>query len=200
MLRVGLTGGIASGKSAVADRLAEFGAVVIDADVLARDAVAPGTPGLHKIVARFGRDILDEDGSLDRSRLGTIVFGDAGARRDLEAIVHPEVRRLASEAESAADPEAIVVHVIPLLVETGQERSFDVLVVVDCEPEVQRDRLMARNGLSEAEADARIAAQAGREERTRVADVLIRNDGDLAALQRQVSALWRRLRDRRQVP
>lgn len=200
MLRVGLTGGIASGKSAVAARLAELGAVVIDADVLAREAVAPGTRGLDEIVARFGRDVLDQAGSLDRAKLGKIVFGDASARRDLEAIVHPEVRRLARASESAADPDAIVVHVIPLLVETGQARSFDVLVVVDCAPQVQRDRLMARNGLTEAEADARIAAQAGRGERARAADVLIRNDGDLSALGRQVAALWRRLRDPGRIP
>lgn len=200
MLRVGLTGGIASGKSAVAARLADLGAVVIDADVLARDAVAPGTRGLDEIVARFGRDVLDEAGDLDRAKLGRIVFGDASARRDLEAIVHPEVRRLAREAESAADPDAIVVHVIPLLVETGQARSFDVLVVVDCEPKVQRDRLMARSGLTEVEANARIAAQADRGERARAADVLIRNDGDLTALAGQVTALWRRLRDLGRIP
>ncbi|MFZ1412362.1 MAG: dephospho-CoA kinase, partial [Micropruina sp.] len=135
MLRVGLTGGIASGKSAVAARLAEHGALVIDADVLAREAVQPGSPGLAAIARRFGASVLLGDGSLDRSRLAEVIFGDAVARADLNAIVHPAVRALAQSREGAAPAEAIVVHVIPLLVETGQQDAFDVLVVVDVDPE-----------------------------------------------------------------
>lgn len=200
MLRVGLTGGIASGKSAVADRLARHGAVIIDADVLAREVVEPGTPGLAAIVERFGASMLHPDGTLNRAALGATVFADAGARADLNRIVHPAVRRRAAELERAAPVDAIVVHVIPLLVETGQARSFDVLVVTDADPDIQLARLASRNGLSRPEAEARLNAQASREERSAVADELIDNTGSLASLDAQVDALWTRLQARATVP
>ena len=148
-LRVGLTGGIASGKSLVAAELAARGAIVIDADVLAREVVEPGTPALARIVERFGPQIL-RDGQLDRSRLGEIVFADPAAREDLERIVHPAVRARAAELERAADPDAVVIHVIPLLVETGQQQDFDLVVTVDVDHETQIQRLISRNGYSHA--------------------------------------------------
>jgi len=189
VLRIGLTGGIASGKSAVADRLAELGAVVLDADVLAREVVARGTPGLTEVVTRFGPGVLAGDG-LDRAALGRLVFADPSARRDLERIVHPAVRQRAAELERQAPDDAVVVHVIPLLVETGQAADFDLCVVVDCDPATQAARLQRRNGLTAAEADARLAAQATRAERLAVADVVLSNDGSLGELRRRVDALW----------
>jgi len=189
VLRVGLTGGIASGKSSVAEQLAARGAVVVDADVLAREVVEPGTPGLAAVVDRFGEEVLT-DGRLDRPRLGALVFSDAGARRDLERIVHPAVRARAAELERQASSDAVVVHVIPLLVETGQADDFDVLVVVDLDPETQLARLMARNGLDREQAQARIAAQAGRAERTAVADHVLDNSGTPEELAAQVARLW----------
>ncbi|WP_415092618.1 dephospho-CoA kinase [Micropruina sp.] len=199
LLLVGLTGGIASGKSAVADRLAELGAVLIDADVLAREVVEPGTPGLDAIVARFGAGVLHPaaDGGpaeLDRPALGAIVFADPDARRDLEAIVHPAVRARAVELSRAAPPGSVVVQVIPLLVETGQSDAFDVVVVVDLDPETQLDRLMARNGLTREQALARINAQAGRAQRLAAADEVIDNNGTPAELRNATDALWHRLR------
>ena len=192
MIRVGLTGGIASGKSVVAAELGRLGAVIIDADVLAREVVEPGTPGLAAVVARFGPDVLDGD-RLDRARLGTIVFADPAARRDLERIIHPAVRARAAELERAADPDAVVVHVIPLLVETGQQDDFDRVVVVDADPETQLTRLHARDGLAEEAARARLAAQASREDRRAAADVLLTNDGSVIDLQRQIHSLWAEL-------
>jgi dephospho-CoA kinase len=189
MLRVALTGGIASGKSLVAAELAARGAVIIDADVLAREVVEPGTPALAAILDRFGPQVL-HDGRLDRSRLGAIVFADPVARRDLEQIVHPAVRARAAELERNADPDAVVVHVIPLLVETGQQRDFDVVVTVDVDHEIQIQRLLVRNGFSRAEAEARIAAQANSEERRTAADVVVNNNGNLDDLREQITALW----------
>lgn len=196
MLRVGLTGGIASGKTAVSDALRARGAVVIDADVLAREVVEPGTPGLAAVVDRFGRQVLTEDGRLDREALGRIVFADEAARRDLEAIIHPAVRARARALEAAADPAAVVVHVIPLLVETGQHDDFDVLVVVDVDPERQLERLQERNGLDRAAATSRLAAQASREARLGVADVVVDNNATRQDLSRQVDRLWADLRVR----
>ena len=192
MVRVGLTGGIASGKTMVADALAARGAVVIDSDVLAREVVEPGTPGLAAIVARFGAQIL-VDGRLDRAQLGSIVFADAAARRELEQIIHPAVRAAAAECERQAPADAVVVHVIPLLVETGQQDAFDHLVVVDVDPDTQVARLQNRNGLTVAEAGARIAAQVSREQRLAVADLVISNAGTLAELDDQVARLWAQL-------
>lgn len=196
MLRVGLTGGIASGKTTVSDALRRLGAVVIDADVLAREVVEPGTPGLAAVVDRFGAGVLTEDGRLNRDAVGRLVFSDPAARRDLEAIIHPAVRIRAAEIERSTDREAVVVHVIPLLVETGQHDSFDALVVVDADPVRQLERLQRRNGLDPVEAQARLDAQVARADRLRVADVVLDNDGTAADLARQVDALWSDLRRR----
>jgi dephospho-CoA kinase len=191
-VRVGLTGGIASGKSLVAEELAARGAVVIDADVLAREVVEPGTEGLAAVVERFGGGVL-RAGRLDRARLGQIVFADPESRRDLERIVHPAVRARAAQLEQAAPPDAVVVHVIPLLVETGQQDRFDVVVVVDVDPETQLARLVARDGLDAADAQARLAAQASREQRRAVADIVIDNGGSVTDLKAQIALLWQEL-------
>ena len=184
-----MTGGIASGKSLVADELAARGAVVIDADMLAREVVEPGTEGLAAVVERFGDGVLDA-GRLDRARLGQIVFADTAARRDLERIVHPDVRARAAELEGTAPPDAVVVHVIPLLVETGQQDQFDFIVVVDVDPATQLARLVARDGLNAADAQARLAAQASQQERRAVADVVIDNGGSVTDLKAQIGPLW----------
>jgi dephospho-CoA kinase len=190
MLRVGLTGGIGSGKSTVSARLAKRGAVVIDADLLAREVVAAGTPGLAEIVTAFGPDVVGPDGELDRAEMGRRVFGDDAARTRLEEIIHPRVRARAVEIEAAAGDDAIVVHDIPLLVETGQPGSFDVVVVVDAPPEVQVQRLVEHRAMSEKEARSRIAAQAGHEQRLAAADHVLSNDGSLAQLQAAVDRVW----------
>jgi dephospho-CoA kinase len=184
VLRVALTGGIGSGKTEVARILAGF-FLVIDADLLAREVVEIGTDGLAEIVAAFGDGVLQPDGSLDRPALGKIVFADEAARKRLEAIVHPRVRARAAEIESAARDIAVV-HVIPLLVETGQADRFDVVLVVDIPEDVQVERLVQTRGLSPEDARARIAAQATREERLRAADIVIDNSGSLGDLRRQV--------------
>ncbi|HSK33199.1 MAG TPA: dephospho-CoA kinase [Propionicimonas sp.] len=187
---VGLTGGIGSGKSLVAELLAARGATIIDADVLARLAVAPGTPGLASVVARFGQGVVRPDGSLDRAALGRVVFGDPEARRDLEAIIHPAVRERAAALTAAAPAGAVVVQVIPLLVETGQQDAFDKVVVVDVDPDVQLSRITARDGLTEAEARARLRAQATREARLAAADVVLQNNGTPEDLAAAVDRLW----------
>ncbi len=192
-LRIGLTGGIGAGKSSVASLLAEHGAVVIDADRLAREAVAPGTPGLEAVVSRFGRSVLSPDGSLDRAALGRVVFADQTARADLNAIVHPEVRRLAAARESAAPADAVIVQVIPLLVETGQSNDFDAVVVVDAPEHVQLARVMGRDGIDAAAAQARLDAQAARDERLAAATHVVDNSDDPEALRFRVDALWHRL-------
>ena len=192
MVRVGLTGGIASGKSVVAAELAARGAIIIDADVLAREVVEPGTPALAAIIDRFGAQALS-DGRLDRARLAQIVFADPLARRDLERIVHPAVRARAAELERAAGAAAVVVHVIPLLVETGQQEDFDLVVTVDVDHETQIKRLMARNGYTRDEAESRIAAQASREDRRIAADVVLGNTGSVTQLREQIDALWTEL-------
>lgn len=190
---VGLTGGIASGKSSVAALLADRGAVVIDADVLARDVVAKGEPVLDQVAERFGAAVLAPDGSLDRAALGRIVFADESARKDLEGLVHPAVRRRAQQLETEAPEGSVVVHVIPLLVETGQSDSFDLVVVVDADEAAQLTRIRARDALDEQAARARIAAQATREARRAAADVVIDNSGTPEALVAQVDELWDRL-------
>lgn len=194
-VRIGLTGGIASGKSAAATVLAGLGAVVIDSDVLARAAVAPGTDGLAAVVQRFGSGVLAADGGLDRAALGALVFADPAARRDLEAVVHPRVRAMAAEAEQQAVTDAagapvVVVQVIPLLVETGQAENFDVVAVVDVEPQTQLRRLTVRDGSDETSARARIAAQASRVERLAAADVVWSNDGTPDELREQIERWW----------
>ena len=193
MIRVGLTGGIGSGKSMVSDQLAELGAVVIDADVLAREVVAPGTPGLAEVVAAFGREVLTEAGELDRAAMGARVFGDDEARRRLEAIIHPRVRARAAEIEAAAPSDAVVVHVIPLLVETGQQDAFDEVVVVDVHPDVQAERLMRSRGMTLEEIAARVAAQATPEQRRAAATHVIANDGTRDELRGAVEQWWARL-------
>jgi dephospho-CoA kinase len=188
-LRVGLTGGIGSGKSEVSRRLAALGAVVIDADVLAREVVARGTDGLAEVVRAFG-DVLTPDGDLDRPSVGRLVFGDEAARRKLEGIIHPRVRARASEIEAAAPADAVVVHDIPLLVETGQADRFDQVLVVDVPPEIQLDRLMNVRSMSEDEARARIASQASREDRLAAADLVVDNSGTQADLDRRINEIW----------
>lgn len=194
MHRVGLTGGIASGKSAVGEMLRDKGVLLIDADALARYVVEPGTEAISEIVDRFGADVAP-DGVLDRTRLAAIVFADPSARADLNAIVHPRVREVAAHLErQCPDPDAVVVHMIPLLVETGQAKDFDVVCVVDVSESTQLERLMARDGLTEAEARARIAAQATRAERLAVADVVVNNDGTPEQLAERVDAAWAAIR------
>jgi dephospho-CoA kinase len=190
--RVALTGGIASGKTAVSDRLGRLGAVVIDADLLAREVVEPGTPALSAVVERFGSTVL-RDGALDRAALGAIVFSDPDARRDLERIIHPAVRARAAELEEAAPPNAVVVHVIPLLVETDQQGDYDAVVVVDVDEETQLARMQERRAMTLAEAESRLAAQASREDRLRVADHVIDNRGSPADLEAHVDDLWSQL-------
>lgn len=188
--QIGLTGGIASGKSVVAQRLAELGAVIIDSDVLAREVVAPGTPGLAAVVDRFGPAILAPDGSLDRAALGRVVFADPKGRAALEAIIHPAVRARAAALSEAAPPGAIVVQVIPLLVEAGLADNFEMVVVVDVDPELQLARLGKRNGYSREEAQARVSAQAARDVRLAHADIVIENGGSLSELRAQVDRVW----------
>jgi dephospho-CoA kinase len=193
VLVVGLTGGIGSGKSEVARRLAALGAVIVDADAIAREVVAPGTPGLAQVVAAFGPGVLGTDGGLDRDRMASVVFGDDDARGRLNAIVHPLVGSRMVEltaAAGAADPHAVVVNDVPLLVEGGVSDRYDVVVVVDCAPQTQLERLVELRGMSRADAEARMAAQATREQRLAVADIVIDNDGDLAELQPRVEQAW----------
>lgn len=193
MLKVGLTGGIGSGKSEVAGMLLAHGATLIDSDRVAREVVEPGTEGLAAVVAEFGPEVLTEDGRLDRPKLGGVVFQDPRRRHALNAIVHPLVRRRAAELESAAPPGGIVVHDVPLLVENAMEGLFDVVVVVDTPPYTQVDRLVRLRGMTPDDARARLAAQASRDQRRAAADVVIDNDGSLATLRSRVDELWRRL-------
>lgn len=174
----------------MARELERLGAHIIDADVLARDVVALGTPGLREVVTRFGAGVLAPNGSLDRAALGRVVFSDERARADLNAIIHPRVRERARELERSAPPGAVVVHVIPLLVETGQADSFDEVVVVDTTVEQQIARLMRRNGYARDEAMRRIASQAERKERLRAATRVIDSSGPVPATMAQVRALW----------
>lgn len=193
MVKVGLTGGIGAGKSEVSRRLGELGALIIDADRLAREAVAPGTPGHAGVVAEFGTGILQEDGELDRAALGRVVFGDPQRLAALNALVHPRVAELSAALEEAAGEDAVVVHDVPLLAENGLAPLFDTVVVVDASPATQLDRLVRLRGMTEEDARARMAAQADREQRLAVADLVIDNDGPLDALQPQVLDVWRRL-------
>lgn len=193
MLKVGLTGGIGSGKSEVSARLSGHGAVVIDADRIAREVVEPGTPGLAAVVREFGDGVLLPSGELDRAKVGSIVFNDADRLAALNAIVHPLVGERMQELMDAAPADAVVVYDVPLLVENGLTGMYDVVVVVDAPEEAQLDRLTSRRGMTEADARARMANQASRDERRAVADHVIDNSGDLGKLHAQVDALWETL-------
>ncbi|MFL5998436.1 MAG: dephospho-CoA kinase [Streptomyces sp.] len=190
MLKVGLTGGIGAGKSEVSRLLVEHGAVLIDADRIAREVVAPGTPGLAAVVRAFGEDVLAEDGSLDRPKLGSIVFADPDRLAVLNSIVHPLVGVRSRELESAAAEDAVVVHDVPLLAENALAPLYDLVVVVDASPETQLDRLVGLRGMTEQDARARMAAQATREKRLEIADVVIDNDVPLDDLRRRVQEVW----------
>ncbi|MEU1232789.1 dephospho-CoA kinase [Micromonospora aurantiaca] len=208
MLKVGLTGGIGSGKSAVASRLATLGAVIVDSDRIAREIVAPGTDGLAEVVAAFSEKVLDADGALDRAALGALVFGDEAARRTLEGITHPRVRARSAELVAAAPADAIVVNDVPLLAEVGLAPTYHLVVVVQTAVPTRMARLTRDRGMAPAEAQRRIAAQADDATRRAIADVLLTNDGTLTDLHAAVDALWRdrlspyerNVRERRAVP
>lgn len=196
MTLIGLTGGIASGKSMIGARLAERGATRIDADQLARDAVDAGSPGLARIRDRFGATVLNEDGSLDRAALGALVFSDPAALAELNGIVHPEVRRLAAEhiaRARAADSDAVIVYEIPLLVETGRDDEWDLIVVADAPVEQRVARMLELRGMSEEDARRRIANQASDEERRAIADVIIDTSGTEDHTLAQIDELWEEL-------
>jgi dephospho-CoA kinase len=192
-MRVGLTGGIASGKSTVSDMFRELGAVIIDGDRLAREVVAKGTPGLARVVEAFGPEVLTAEGELDRPRLGSIVFNDPERLRVLEGITHPLIFELYAEREAAAPDGAVVVHDIPLLAESGRAGEFDAVVVVDVPEEVQVERMLRDRGWTEADARARIAAQASREDRRAIATYVIENTGTREDLRRRVAEVFERL-------
>jgi dephospho-CoA kinase len=196
MLKVGLTGGIGAGKSEVSRRLAGYGAVLVDADLIAREVVAPGTPGLAAVVAEFGAGVLLPDGTLDRPGLGAVVFADPERLAALNAIVHPLVGRRSAELESQAGPGDVVLHDVPLLAENRLSSRFDLVVVVDAADDTRLERLLKLRGMAESEARARMAAQASREDRLAIADLVIDNDGPLERLEPQLQALWTDLRAR----
>ncbi|MFF9487809.1 dephospho-CoA kinase [Streptomyces sp. NPDC014676] len=190
MLTVGLTGGIGAGKSEVSRLLVECGAVLIDADRIAREVVEPGTPGLAAVVDAFGAEILTEDGRLDRPKLGSVVFADPGRLAVLNSIVHPLVGARSRELEEAAAEDAVVIHDVPLLTENGLASLYDLVIVVDASPETQLDRLVGRRGMTVEDARARMAAQATREQRREIADIVIDNDVPLDELHRRVKEVW----------
>lgn len=197
MQLIGLTGGIGSGKSTIARRLSERGAVVVDADQLARDAVAVGTPGLEAVAKQFGDALIAADGSLDRAALGRIIFADSAARRRLNAIVHPAVRELSQRrfrAAAEADPDAIVVYDVPLLAEARAREEFDLIIVASAPADIRIDRLQQLRAMAPEEARNRVAAQASEAERLSIADVVIDTGGTLEHTLEQADALWERLR------
>ncbi|MER6616924.1 dephospho-CoA kinase [Streptomyces xantholiticus] len=193
MLTVGLTGGIGAGKSEVSRLLVSYGAVLVDADRIAREVVEPGTPGLAAVVDAFGPGILAADGTLDRPKLGSIVFADPERLATLNGIVHPLVGERSRELEQAAGPDDVVVHDVPLLTENNLRSLYDLVIVVDASPETQLDRLVGLRGMTESEARSRMAAQATREQRRAVADIVIDNDGPLEKLEPQVREVWKEL-------
>ncbi|MEU4495220.1 dephospho-CoA kinase [Streptomyces sp. NPDC023998] len=193
MLKVGLTGGIGAGKSEVSRLLASYGAVLIDADKIAREVVEPGTPGLSAVVEALGPEVLTAEGTLDRPKLGSIVFADPERLATLNAIVHPLVGARSMELEAAAGPDAVVVHDVPLLTENNLAGLYDLVAVVDASPETQLDRLVRLRGMTESEARARMAAQATREQRRAIADLVIDNEGPLEQLEPQVRKVWAEL-------
>ncbi|GAA3806828.1 dephospho-CoA kinase [Sphaerisporangium flaviroseum] len=195
MLKIGLTGGIGSGKSEVSRRLADHGAVVIDADKIAREVVEPGTSGLALIVDTFGSGVLRDDGSLNREKLGQIVFADQEKLGRLNAIVHPRVGERVAELQRDAPAGAIVVYDVPLLAENDLAPMYDVVIVVDASDEVRLSRLVELRGMSEQDAKARIRAQASREDRLKIADIVIPNEGPLDDLDARVAEVWTKLRE-----
>jgi dephospho-CoA kinase len=197
-VRVGLTGGIASGKSTVSEVLRELGAVVIDADQLSRDVVAAGTAGLAAVVEEFGPAVLTEDGELDRPAVARIVFSDDAARRRLEGIVHPLVFEEVARLEAEAPEGAVVVHDIPLLAESGRADSFDAVIVVEAPPELQLSRMMEHRGWTREESESRIAAQASPEDRRAIATYVIENTGTVEELRRRVEDVYKELAPPRQ--
>jgi dephospho-CoA kinase len=203
VLRVGLTGGIGSGKSEVSRRLAARGAVIIDADVAARQVVAPGTPGLARIAEAFGPGVLRPDGTLDRERLGAIVFGDPAQLAKLNGITHPLIGEWMQAAEraaaEAAEGDLIVVYDVALIAESGRWADYDLVIVVDVPPEVQVERLVSQRGMAPDQARARLAAQASREQRLALADLVIDNSGSLEDLDRRVAEVWADLKRRASV-
>ncbi|MFE9770127.1 dephospho-CoA kinase [Streptomyces sp. NPDC005931] len=198
MLKVGLTGGIGAGKSEVSRLLVECGAVLIDADRIAREVVAPGTPGLAAVVDAFGDEVLAPDGGLDRPRLGALVFADPEKLALLNSIVHPLVGARSRELEEAAAEDAVVVHDVPLLTENGLAPLYDLVIVVEAAPETRLYRLVRLRGMTEEDARARMAAQATREQRREIADIVIDNDVPLDALERRVKDVWAELLHRSQ--
>lgn len=190
MLKIGLTGGIGSGKSEVSKRLAARGAVVIDADKIAREVVEPGTPGLARVVAVFGEEVLHPDGSLNREKLGAIVFADPDKLASLNGIVHPLVGERVADLQSRTADDAIMVYDVPLLAENRLAPMYDVVIVVDAADEVRIARLAEHRGMPEHDAKARIAAQATREDRLAIADIVIDNEGDLDDLEARVDQVW----------
>ena len=188
MLVVGLTGGIGSGKSTVAQNFAELGALVIDADQLARMAIERGTDGFADVLLRFGDEVI-RNGDIDRKKLAEIVFSDEGARKDLEGIIHPRVQALFAQAVADLDIDDILIYEIPLLVETGASEKFDYVITVETDIELRKARLL-KKGLYISQIEKRMASQASEEARTAVADAVIRNDGDEDSLLRQVENLW----------
>lgn len=200
MLKVGLTGGIGAGKSEVSRLLVEHGAVLIDADRIAREVVAPGTPGLAAVVDAFGENVLAADGGLDRPKLGSIVFADPEKLATLNAIVHPLVGARSRALEEAAPVDAVVVHDVPLLAENGLAVLYDLVIVVDARAETQLDRLVRLRGMTEEDARARMAAQASRDKRLAIADIVVDNDVPLDALERRVADVWAELVRRARTP
>lgn len=192
-MRVGLTGGVASGKSSVAAILAELGATIIDGDLLAREVVAKGTPGLEQVVAAFGPELLTDDGHLDRPALGAIVFNDPEQRKRLESIVHPLIFEQYAALEAAAGPDDLVVHDIPLLAETGRAAEFDAVLVVDVSDDVRIERMLRDRGWTREDAESRIASQATRDERLAIATHVIDNSGTREQLRARVEELFAEL-------
>jgi len=192
-MRVGLTGGIASGKSTVSEILAELGAVIIDGDKLAREVVEPGTPGLAQVVEAFGPEILLQDGAMDRAKVGQIVFNDEAKRKLLEGIVHPLVFERYAALEASAPQDGIVIHDIPLLAESGRADTFDAVIVVETPAEVQVERMLRDRGWTRADAESRIAAQATPEQRRAIATYLIENTGTREELRARVEAVYAEL-------
>jgi dephospho-CoA kinase len=193
MLKVGLTGGIGAGKSEVSSRLAGYGALVIDADQIAREVVEPGTPGLAQVVGLFGTGVLAPDGTLDRRRLGEIVFGDDELRAKLNSLIHPLVGARLRELEQGADADAILVEDVPLIAENDLADFYDLVVVVDVPPRLQEERLVRDRGMTPDQVAARMAAQASREQRLAIAGIVVDNSGSLAELDREVGELWAEL-------